>query len=297
MSLTRKDVQSLIVRALREDAATADATSRAVIPAPTHIRAQVVARAHGVVAGVRTAARAFTIVDRSVRCRLHVHSGAVVRPGQVLVTVEGRARSIFAAERTALNFLGHLSGIATLTAAYVARVKGTRAKIYDTRKTTPGLRELEKCAVGAGGGCNHRGDLAEAVLIKTNHLRAISHQRSAISQTIQETIRRAKRRAGGRIVEIEVTDLREFRAALEARPHVILLDNWPLARIRQAVALRHSSRITHHSSPLLEVSGGVTLTNVRAIARTGVERISIGRLTHSAPALDVSLVVEHARST
>ena len=270
----------MILQALEEDAATRDVTSRAVIPKSLHIRARLLANGRGVLAGVKVVALTFTTLDPSVRCRLRLRSGAAVSSGATILTVEGPARSIFAAERVALNFLGHLSGIATLTRAFVDRVDGTRARIYDTRKTLPGLRALEKYAVRAGGGYSHRTNLANAVLIKTSHLRACC-------QTIQEAIRQARRNARGKFVEIEVTNRREFRAALAAHPDAILLDNWPTAAIARAVKLRgHTIR-----RPILEASGGVTLANVRAIARTGVDHISIGRLTHSAPYLDVSLKV------
>jgi len=278
--LTPRAISRLLARALAEDAASHDATSRAVIPAALRIRACIVSRAPGVLAGVKAAALAFTTLDRSLRCRLHRRSGASVAPGTTILTIEGRARSIFAAERTALNLLGHLSGIATLTAAFARRARGTRARIFDTRKTLPGLRALEKDAVRAGGGQSHRGDLSEAILIKTNHLKALGGRRA-----IQQAVSRAKRARPRKFVEIEVTNLSELKQALAARPDGILLDNWRLPAIRKAVALRKGRR------PLLEVSGGVTLATVRAIARAGVERISIGRLTHSAPSLDVSLKV------
>ena len=231
-----------------------------------------------------------------MRCRPRVASGAAVSPGQTLLTVEGRARAVFAAERTALNCLMHLSGIATLTRAYVDRVRGTRAAILDTRKTLPGLRALQKYAVRAGGGHSHRADLSQAVLIKTNHLRALRGGKFGVRNaefgtTIQEAITRAKRLHPRRFVEIEVANMREFTAALRARPDAMLLDNWSLRNIKRAVRLRDAAFRTPHSALPLEVSGGVTLDNVRAIARTGVDRLSIGRLTHSAPSLDCSLQV------
>ena len=289
MVLTPKGVRPLIRQALREDRASQDVTSRTVLPADWRIRARVVSRASGVAAGVKMAALTFTTLDPSVRCRLHVRSGAALSPGKTILTVEGRARSIFAAERTALNFLSHLSGIATLTATFVRRVRGTRARILDTRKTLPGLRALEKYAVRAGGGSSHRGDLVEAVLIKTNHLLAYSGQWTTTdSQAIRAAIKLARKKVRRKFVEIEVTNFREFQAALEARPDAILLDNWTTAGIRKAV--RYARRCSRR--PQLEASGGVTLKNVRAIAKTGVDRISIGQLTHSAPSLDVSLKVE-----
>ncbi len=298
VQLTLKDVLPLIRAALREDAASRDVTSRAVIPPHVKIRARIIAKASGVAAGIKLAALVFTTFDRSLHCTRHVRSGTRVAAGTPILTIQGSAaRSIFAAERTALNFLGHLSGIATLTAAYVRQVRGTRAAILDTRKTLPGLRALEKYAVAAGGGVNHRGDLSEAILIKTNHLVALStppaggRQHSAHSKIIQVMIKKARSVRPRKFVEVEVTNLREFQSALNAHPDAVLLDNWPIRRIRKAVAFLNAKRYTLNARPLLEVSGGVTLANVRAIAKTGVDRISIGRLTHSAPSLDVSLRV------
>lgn len=288
-------VLPLIRQALAEDRARHDITSAAIIPASTRIEACIIARAPGVVAGVKIAGLTFATLDPSLRCRQHVRSGARVRPGQEILTITGRARSIFAAERTALNFLMHLSGVATLTRAFVDRAKGTRAKIYDTRKTVPGLRDLQKDAVRAGGGHNHRSDLAEAILMKTNHVRAQRRvrQQSTVDspEIIRELIAKAKRNRPKRFVEIEVTNLREFTAALESRPDAILLDNWSVPAIWKALAVRHRGPWAVDRGPLIEVSGHVMLANVRAIAKTGVDRISIGRLTHSAPALDFSLKV------
>ena len=276
LALTRQNLLPLIRAALREDAAWRDLTSRAVIPTATRIRARVVAKSPGVLAGAQVAAWTFQALDPSVRCAITRREGAALTPGRTILTVEGRARSIFAAERTALNLLGHLSGIATMTRAFARYARGT--PVFDTRKTLPGLRAVEKHAVRVGGGRNHRVDLQDAILIKTNHLRA-SHT------SIPQLIRHAKAARPKRSVEIEVATLSEFRAALAANPDAILLDNWRLADIPKAVALRPGSH------PILEASGGVTIGNVGAIARTGVDRISIGRLTHSAPSLDVSLEV------
>ncbi len=281
LHLNLRNLSPLIEQALAEDAAGRDITSRAVLPPNARIRAAIIAKQSGILAGGPLAVRTFQTLDASLRCSLKRRDGARIAKGQAILTVEGRARSIFAAERTALNFLGHLCGIATLTRRYVERVRGTRAKILDTRKTLPGLRHLEKYAVAAGGGVNHRMDLADAILIKTTHLNVIRRNR-----TIGEAIRHAKRAYPRKMVEVEVTNFAELRAALAVRPHVILLDNWTLSSIRKAVTLRNRAR-----GPRLEISGGVTLANVRAIARTGVERISIGRLTHSAPSLDLSLKV------
>ena len=270
-------IQALLRQALREDQARRDITSRALLPATRRIRARIIAKAPGILAGSAIAAQTFRLLDPSLRCTRHLRDGAKLRPGQRILTVRGRARSIFAAERTALNFLQHLCGIATLTRRYVERVKPYRATILDTRKTLPGLRALQKDAVRAGGGQNHRADLAEAILIKTNHLKVLG--------SISRAVAAAKRARPRRFVELEVTTLAECKAALAAKPDAILLDNWSLPSVRRAVALR----IGKH--PLLEVSGGINLDNVRQFAKAGVDRISIGRLTHSVHALDMSLQV------
>ena len=289
--LRRKDVEPLIRAALREDEAFADVTSRAVIPLTHRVKAQIIVKSPGVLAGGPIAVWTLHAVDPSLRCVLKMKEGAPLHKGQPILTVEGSTRSLFAAERVALNLLGHLSGIATLTQAFVKQVRGTRAQILDTRKTLPGLRLVEKYAVRVGGGHTHRSSLAEAILIKTNHLVACGMRDAECGTAIEKSIAQAKRVRPKRFVEIEVTDLCEFQAALCAKSDAILLDNWTLPSIRQAILLRNSALRIPHSALLLEVSGGVTLANVRAIAQTGVDRISIGRLTHSAPSLDVSLQV------
>ena len=290
-SLNRRAILPLLRAALREDRAAQDITSRATVPRAQRVRARIIAKASGVLAGGPIAAWTFLTQDPSLRCRLACREGTVLAKGRTILIMEGRARSIFAAERTVLNLLGHLSGIATITRMFVRRA-GRRVEILDTRKTLPGLRALEKYAVRAGGGHSHRTSLQDAVLIKTNHLRAFesaARWRMDGAALIQQMIQQAKAVRPKRFVEIEVTDLRELEAALRARPDAILLDNWRAADIRKAVALRNAA--SRRRRPLLEVSGGVTLANVGAIARTGVERISIGRLTHSAPSLDLALRV------
>jgi nicotinate-nucleotide pyrophosphorylase (carboxylating) len=270
-------------------------TSLAVIPPALRSRARIVAKAPGILAGGPVAVWTFHSLDPSLRCVLKRREGALLTASQTILTIEGRARSIFAAERTALNILSHLSGIATQTHKMIRRARGSGVKIYDTRKTLPGLRALDKYAVRVGGGYNHRMGLHDAILIKTNHLRALEkhagggERRGARGASLARAIERAKRIRPRRGVEIEVTSFQELRAALQAGPDAIVLDNWSRADIRQAVLLRKSSSLAARRPPLLEVSGGITLANVRAIARTGVDRLSIGWLTHSAPALDVAL--------
>jgi nicotinate-nucleotide pyrophosphorylase (carboxylating) len=284
----------LIRRALAEDRARQDVTSQRLVPAQARCRARIVARESGVLAGGPMLRWTFQALDRRLRCTLKAREGASLRRGQIIAMAEGPARSILAAERTALNLLGHLSGIATLTDAFVHRARGTRAQILDTRKTLPGLRALEKYAVRAGGGASHRSDLSEAALIKTNHLRLLRRAVRGGAAAIRRAVQ-AARRGARTFVQVEVRNLAEFRAALAAGPDAILLDNWSLEAIRTAGALRRSRAMPRGRRspvrPLLEVSGGVHLRNVGVIARTGVERISIGRLTHSAPALDVALEV------
>ena len=281
----------LIRLSLAEDAARQDATSYAILPRNARLLAAIIAKDKGILAGIDIARRVFQFHDPSLLVKLLKRDGSPVKPGSQVLLVKGPAHAIFAAERTALNFLGHLSGVATLTRAYVDCIQGTSASILDTRKTLPGLRHLEKYAVAVGGGKNHRANLAGAILIKTNHLRiAYSVQRIADKKKyIQEVIQKARKRAKGKFIEVEVTNLQEFRAALEAHPDALLLDNWPITGIRKAIL--YAKRYPLSARPLLEVSGGVTLANVRAIAKSGVDRISIGRLTHSAPSLDVALRV------
>ncbi len=307
MKLSRHMVQPLIAKALQEDLGSAhpslrssrrtggDITTNTIVPPGRHIRARIIVKASGAVAGTAICQWVFDTVDRRIQCTILRRDGQAIRRGQTILRLRGPAHGIFAAERTALNLLGHLSGIATLTQQFVRRVRPYRVKILDTRKTLPGLRLLEKYAVRVGGGKNHRLGLYDAVLIKTNHLNALGQGardggRGRV-QSIQEAIAKAKRASPGRFVEIEVISLREYKAALVARPNAILLDNWPLSQIRRAVQLRTPVPRAPRPVPLLEVSGGITLRNVRAIAKIGVERISIGQLTHSAPMLNVSLEV------
>ena len=278
--VSSSDTSSLIAVALREDIGAGDVTSQLLIPAAARATAHIVAKAAGVIAGTGSMVQVFATVSRAIRCRIRTADGGRVRPGQVIADLAGPARAILTAERTALNLLQHLSGVATLTAHYVRAVRGTRAKILDTRKTLPGLRQLEKAAVAAGGGTNHRMGLDDAVLIKTNHLRLLDGD-------VRLAITLARRGARHLPIEVEVATWTDFLAAIEAKPDVVMLDNWTLSAIRRAVA--HAA--TRRSRPLVEVSGGVTFTNVRTIAKTGVDRISVGRLTHSAPALDFALRV------
>ena len=272
-------LEPIVRLALLEDLAPAgDITSDSAVPSAAALHAVLRARQPGVVAGLDAALLSLRLVDPSVVVSVSLGDGAAVEAGGVIAEFRGAARSILMAERTMLNFMGHLSGIATLTREYVRAVAGTRARITCTRKTTPGLRALEKRAVRLGGGINHRFSLADAVLIKDNHIAAAGGVRAALE--------RAQSAAGHmRVIEIEVDTLAQLREALPLRPHCILLDNMDLGALREAVALVGDSVV-------LEASGNMRLDTVRPVAETGVGYISVGALTHSAPRLDLGLDVD-----
>lgn len=283
--LTEAEVQDAVQRALAEDLGPGDVTTLAVVPAATRARARLVARQPVVVAGLAFAVAAFRCLSPRVSVEPEVEDGARARPGDTLLRVSGPARALLTAERTALNFLQRLSGVATLTARYVAAVAGTRAQILDTRKTTPGWRRFEKYAVACGGGRNHRLGLHDLVLLKDNHLAALTGQRP---DPVAAAVRRARRACPGLPIEVEADTLTQVRQAVAAGADLILLDNMSPARLREAVALVRGRAGT-------EASGGVNLETVRAIAETGVDFISVGALTHSAPAVDLALDFEPAR--
>jgi nicotinate-nucleotide pyrophosphorylase (carboxylating) len=277
-------IQDVVARALAEDVGAGDVTSEATVPEGARGRARIVQKAPGVVFGLGV------VAETMRQCGVEDVDNLVIEgqwredvPAEVLLA-SGSARGLLAAERTALNFLGHLSGIATLTARFVEAVAGTGARVLDTRKTTPGLRALEKAAVAAGGGQNHRMGLYDAILIKENHV--------AIAGGVAKAIHAARTAQPQMPVEIECRDLEEAAYALGAGADRLLLDNMDAATLREAVRLRDME--AGERKPALEVSGGVTLDNVREIAETGVDFISVGALTHSAPALDFSLLLEQA---
>jgi len=271
------DLTEIVARALAEDIGEGDVTTRAVVPEGAGGRATITQKAPGVIFGLEAAEEAFRQQDPAVALERLAAEGEW-REGGLVLRAEGAAAGILSAERTALNLLGRLSGIATLTASYVRAVAGTGAHILDTRKTTPGLRGLEKRAVRAGGGHNHRGGLFDAILIKENH--------SALGGGVGEATRRAIAAAPeGMAVEVECASLAEVDEALAAGAARILLDNMTPDELREAVAHAQGRART-------EASGGIALDTVRAIAETGVDDISVGALTHSAPALDLSLLLE-----
>jgi len=269
-------VERAVAAALEEDLGQAgDITTDPIIPAHATAEAEVVARKDGVIAGLDLAAASFKALDPDAQFVAGVADGAHATAGARIARVQGKARALLSAERVALNYLGHLSGIATLTAAYVAAIEGTKARIACTRKTTPGLRAFEKYAVRAGGGINHRFGLYDAVLVKDNHIAAAGGLAQALAKLRARTGHLVK-------VEVEVDTLDQLCEALYFPIDAVLLDNMDVATLKKAVALVNGRLLT-------EASGGVNLETVRKIAETGVDLISVGALTHSAPRLDLAL--------
>ncbi|MBI1848993.1 MAG: carboxylating nicotinate-nucleotide diphosphorylase [Planctomycetes bacterium] len=282
--------RTLVALALEEDLGAGDVTAEAFLSPDAFATAVVEVKSPGVVAGLPVATMVFQAVDARLAVESKIEDGTTVETGDTLLTVRGPARGIVSAERTALNFVQRLSGIATFTRRFVDRVRETKshAEVFDTRKTTPGYRSLEKYAVRMGGGRNHRLGLYDQILIKENHFAAAA---AAQELSRPRTIRQAlAARAPGVTVIVEVRDAAELKDALETEVDVIMLDNFSVDAIKKAVAVRAAMPATSRR-PLFEVSGGVNLENLASIAATGVERISIGALTHSAPALDVALYV------
>ncbi|HWP85347.1 MAG TPA: carboxylating nicotinate-nucleotide diphosphorylase [Terriglobia bacterium] len=274
MQLNPEQVAAIVRRALEEDLGAGDLTTEAMFPEPRPAAAAIFAKQRGIVAGLPVAAMTFHQLDPDMFWQASKAEGAAVSAGERVAELKGNLQAILKGERVALNFLQRMSGIATRTRMFVEAVRGCRAKILDTRKTAPGLRLLDKYAVHAGGGTNHRMGLYDGVLVKDNHLRAAGG--------VREAMRLLRRKLPPEQIEVEVCTRAEIEEALEAGAGRLLLDNMTLEEIRQAVAL-----IDRRA--LIEVSGGVNLDNVRPIAATGVDFISIGALTHSAPALDFSL--------
>jgi nicotinate-nucleotide pyrophosphorylase (carboxylating) len=268
-------IDDIVARALAEDLGNGDVTTAATVPADARARAVITQKAPGVIFGLDVAERTFRALDPDATFARAVEEGRWRERGEVLV-VEGRARALLSAERTALNFLARLSGVATQAARAVEAIQGTSARILDTRKTTPGLRALEKAAVAAGGATNHRAGLYDAILIKENH--------AALAGGVGPAVRRARAYAPGLPLEVECRNLAEVDEALEAGAPRLLLDNMTLQQLREAVV-----HVAGRAE--LEASGGVTLETLRTVGETGVDFISVGALTHSAPALDLSLLL------
>jgi nicotinate-nucleotide pyrophosphorylase (carboxylating) len=268
-----------IARALAEDLGPGDITSECFIPADHRSTARIIAKENAILAGTEVACEVFRQVDPAIEIEIRKNDSEAIAPGDLILTATGPTRALLSAERTALNFLQRLSGIATLTRRFVDAVAGTNAVILDTRKTTPGLREFERLAVRAGGGVNHRFGLFDRVLAKDNHL-VITADAAGLQRAIDE----AKKRAPDILVEIEADTLDQVRLLCDLRGiDIILLDNMTNDQLRQAVGIRGGKKI------LLEASGGVNLDTVAAIAATGIDQISVGALTHSARAVDLSM--------
>lgn len=282
-------LRRLAETALTEDVGPGDVTVQALVPPGTRAAARITAKGPGVLSGTAPAAAVFACMDPAPAVEVLRPDGSTLSPGEAVMAAEGEAAALLTAERTALNFLQHLSGVATLTRRFVHAVEGTRARILDTRKTLPGLRLLEKAAVRHGGGENHRLGLYDMVLIKDNHL-ALTGEAEEV-RAVRAAVARALRSvAPGMKVQVEVTSFSGAIEAGRAGAHLVLLDNMTLSEM--AAVVRAFEETFGEGRPLVEASGGVTLETVHAVAQTGVDRISVGMLTHSAPALDLAMDVE-----
>lgn len=271
-------IRSTVIRALEEDIGPKDITTSALIPEDLEARGLIIAKEDLVLAGIRVASECFRTLDPEIIFKGRFRDGDSIKAGRIVAEIKGKARAILMGERVALNFLQRLSGIATLTAKYVERIKGTKVRIVDTRKTTPGLRVLEKYAVRMGGGFNHRFGLYDSVLVKDNHIALSGSVRKALEKVKKETPHTTR-------IEVETKNIKEVKDALSVGVDIIMLDNMDLDTIRKAVKLIKGRA-------LIEASGNINLQNVREIAETGVNLISIGAITHSAVAVDISLKLE-----
>jgi len=282
LQLSEEQIDNIIDLALAEDISHGDVTSEALIPPELQGKASILVKANGIVAGGEIAKRVFHKVDPSLRVDVLIKDGTRVKPGDIVATISGSVVSILKVERVALNFLQRLSGIASQTAQYVAKTRGLAVYITDTRKTTPAIRLLEKYAVRMGGGQNHRLHLGDGILIKDNHLAALR----ALNMSLKDIVAKAKQNAPRRLkVEVEVNTLQEALDAVEAGADIIMLDNMSPDEMRRVMS-------SVPGQVKVEASGGITLANVRAVAETGVNLISVGALTHSTKALDISLELE-----
>jgi len=275
-------VNRVIETALKEDLGRGDVTSNTLIPCDLQGKASILIKEDGIIAGIEIAKRVFLLTDQSLEIKIQISDGTSVKVGDIAMIIAGNVRSILQAERVALNFLQRMSGIASTTAKYVTEVHGFGVEIADTRKTTPGLRLIEKYAVRMGGGRNHRLDLSDAILIKDNHIAALR----TLGMSFKEIVIKAKQDAPAEIkVEVEATTIQEVQEALEAQADIIMLDNMSTRDMARGVEL-----IAGRAE--VEASGGINLKNVRAVAETGVDFISVGALTHSNKALDISLELD-----
>ncbi|MBI4310715.1 MAG: carboxylating nicotinate-nucleotide diphosphorylase [Chloroflexi bacterium] len=274
-----REILDIVDRALEEDLAFHDPTTACLVPPDQQGRAVVLAKAPGVLAGASVAGAVFSRMDPALTAQAVKQDGERLRPGDHILHIEGPASGILRAERTALNLIQRMSGIATLTSLYVKAVEGYPAHIVDTRKTAPGLRYLDKYAVRMGGGRNHRLNLADGILVKDNHIAALQARGVSLRETVERAVKLAPHTLK---VEVEVETVEQAREALEGGAHILLLDNMNVEDMAEAVALAKGRAMT-------EASGGITLETVRAVAQTGVDIISVGALTHSVAALDISL--------
>jgi nicotinate-nucleotide pyrophosphorylase (carboxylating) len=282
MSADRLHIDEIVDLAIAEDLGKGDITTDALITGDQQGTGLIMAKREGILAGTEAAKQVFRRVDSKLKLELLLRDGARLKPGSKIASVSGSIASILKAERTALNFLQRLSGIASETDRYVERVQGLPVRIMDTRKTTPGFRLLEKHAVRVGGGQNHRMSLGDGMLIKDNHLAVLRNQELSIKQIVARARQKAPR---GLLVEVEAATALEALEAAEAGADIVMLDNMSLDDMRKAVK-------AIHGRALLEASGGITLDNVRAVAETGVDFVSVGALTHSVRALDISLELQ-----
>ncbi len=282
MSLNIDEIKPVVESALREDIGRGDITSDILIPSGAEGSGVIIAKENGVIAGIPVAELVFKIINSKVEFTAYISDGKKVKEGERIAKVFGEAKGMLAGERTALNFLGHLSGIATKTDSFVKKVSGLNVRIMDTRKTTPNLRVLEKYAVKVGGGYNHRMGLNDAVLIKDNHLKLLKGK-------IGDLVKKVRSGAPASMkIEVEAKDLSEVEDALNGEPDIVMLDNMSVSEVSEAVEFVRKSG----HGVLLEVSGGITLENVREYAETGVDIISVGELTHSVKSLDISVEFE-----
>jgi nicotinate-nucleotide pyrophosphorylase (carboxylating) len=279
---SEKEVLDLIDRALKEDIGSGDATTLALVPSNVSARASIISRGNYTISVTTVAKNVFKHIDSTLKCSIVKSDGNKVSKGIIIMRITGKVRSILAAERTALNFLQRMTGIATLTSVFVAKIKPYNVDILDTRKTTPTLRRLEKYAVLCGGGCNHRMGLYDRILIKDNHRKLWSINDShGLGAAVQE----ARRKYPGLRIEVEVESLGDLKNVLKSEPDWILLDNMSVRHMKKCVA-------ECSGKCLLEASGGINLGNVKAVAKTGINAISLGCLTHSAPAADLTLEID-----
>ena len=283
MNISQNRIKELVVAALKEDIGEGDITTESCAFQKRDAKAMIIAKQDGIIAGLKIAETVFKMLDNKVKFKSLVKDGTGVKNGDVLAELSGHVTTILAGERTALNFLGRLSGIATLTREYVAKVKPYKARIFDTRKTTPGLRDIEKYAVSIGGGQNHRMGLYDMVLIKDNHLKIANRNIKELVQTIRRKLPKNIK------IETEVENLSQFKESLQSQADIIMLDNMDIQTIKEAVSLTQNSKFKTKNLPEIEVSGEISLNSVEKIAKCGIDRITVGKLTHSAKSMDISL--------